>query len=246
MTTRFTASAASRTGRSLWRGLAAAALIATATGAWLASSFAGERAASVPPPSFDPPAAGASQTAVFAGGCFWGVQGVFQHTNGVISAVSGYAGGPANRANYEAVSTGSTGHAESVQVTYDPRRITYGQLLQVFFSVVHDPTQLDRQGPDFGKQYRSAIFFADPAQQQVAQRYIAQLDAAHAFPSKIVTQVTPLGGFYRAEAYHQDYATLHPDSPYIAAYDLPKIANLKAMFPQLYREAPVLVGRAQT
>ena len=246
MNTRITASARSQAGRVFGRGLAAAALIAIAAGAWLASSFAGERPVSLPAPAFDPaPSSQSTQTAVFAGGCFWGVQAVFQHTNGVIAAVSGYAGGPASRANYEAVGSGATGHAESVQVTYDPRRVTYGQLLQVFFSVAHDPTQLNRQGPDHGTQYRSEIFFADAAQQQVAQRYIAQLDAARVFPARIVTQVAPLAGFYRAEAYHQDYATLHPESPYIAAFDLPKIANLKTTFPRLYRDAPVLVGRAQ-
>jgi peptide-methionine (S)-S-oxide reductase len=201
----------------------------------------------LPPPAFDPAPASSARTAtaVFAGGCFWGVQAVFQHTEGVLGAVSGYAGGPADKANYEAVGSGRTGHAESVQVTYDPLRISYGQLLQIFFSVAHDPTQLDRQGPDTGPQYRSAIFFNDATQQQVAQRYIAQLNDAHAFRARIVTQVAPLTGFYRAEAYHQDYATLHPESPYIATFDRPKIANLKAVFPARYRESPVLVGRAQ-
>jgi peptide-methionine (S)-S-oxide reductase len=201
----------------------------------------------LPAPAHDPAPAdpATARTAVFAGGCFWGVQAVFQHTDGVLAAVSGYAGGSAAEANYQAVVTGSTRHAESVQVRYDPRKISYGQLLQIFFAVAHDPTQLDRQGPDVGPQYRSAIFFADAAQQQIAQRYIAQLDAAKVFPAKIVTQVAPLGAFYRAEAYHQDYATLHPDSPYIATFDRPKIASLKAAFPARYRESPVLVGRAQ-
>lgn len=194
-------------------------------------------------PAFDPPVAGATQTAVFAGGCFWGVQAVFQHTRGVLGAVSGYAGGPKEAASYERVGSGTTGHAESVQVTYDPKQVSYGKLLQVFFAVAHDPTQLDRQGPDAGPQYRSAIFHSGAAQNDVAQRYIAQLEAAHAFRGKIVTQLAPLAGFYPAEAYHQDYATLHPESPYIAAFDLPKIANLKRTMPEVYREAPVLVSK---
>jgi peptide-methionine (S)-S-oxide reductase len=173
---------------------------------------------------------------------FWGVQGVFQHTRGVIQAVSGYAGGTAESANYDKVTTGTTGHAESVQVTFDPAQVTVGQLLHIYFSVIHDPTQLNRQGPDVGSHYRSAIFYSDDTQKQVAQKYIAQLDAVKAYPRKIVTEVTPLKGFYPAEAYHQDYATLHPDSGYIAAYDLPKIANLKTMFPDRYRAEPQLVG----
>ena len=222
------------------------AVLALAAGAWLTTSFASEQAVKLPPAAFDPaPAAAGPQTAVFAGGCFWGVQAVFQHTQGVLGAVSGYAGGQAGDANYQAVVTGRTGHAESVQVRYDPARISYGELLRIFFSVAHDPTQLDRQGPDEGPQYRSAIFVVDAAQQQVVARYIAQLEAAKVFPAKIVTQVAPLTAFHRAEAYHQDYATLHPNSPYIVAFDRPKIANLKAVFPARYRESPVLVGRAQ-
>jgi peptide-methionine (S)-S-oxide reductase len=204
-----------------------------------------ERAVNLPPPAHDATATSATETAVFAGGCFWGVQGVFQHTKGVLNAVSGYAGGDKATAHYEMVGTGRTGHAESVQVTYDPKQISYGKLLQVFFSVAHDPTQLNRQGPDSGTQYRSAIFYSTPEQKQVAEGYIAQLDAAKLFPSKIVTQVVPLNGFYAAEAYHQDYATLHPDSPYIAFNDLPKIANLKAVMPQVYRDKPVLVSTAK-
>jgi peptide-methionine (S)-S-oxide reductase len=219
-----------------------------AAGSYLAtsSSSAAEKAVKLPAPAFDLPAGGAQQTAVFAGGCFWGVQAVFQHTQGVLSAVSGYAGGQKDTAGYELVGSGRTGHAESVQVTYDPKQISYGKLLQVYFSVAHDPTQLNRQGPDTGTQYRSAIFYTDANQKQVAERYIAQLEAAHAFPSKIVTQLTALGapgGFYPAEAYHQDYATLHPDSPYIATFDLPKIANLKTTIPEVYRDSPVLVAR---
>jgi len=223
--------------------LAIAVLVAVAAGAWMATSFAAEKAVKLPAPAFDAPSASqGARTAVFAGGCFWGVQAVFQHTRGVLGAVSGYAGGSKETAHYQAVGTGGTGHAESVQVTYDPKQISYGKLLQIYFSVAHDPTQLNRQGPDFGPQYRSALFYADAGQQQVAERYIAQLEAAHAFPRKIVTQVVPLAGFYPAEAYHQDYATRHPESPYIAAFDLPKIANLKNTMPEVYREAPVLVA----
>jgi peptide-methionine (S)-S-oxide reductase len=227
---------------------ALAIVLALAALAWLATGAAAQQPVKLPPPAFDPkPAAPAVvQSAVFAGGCFWGVQAVFQHTQGVLSAVSGYAGGPAAAAHYEMVGSGSTGHAEAVQVRWDPARISYGQLLQIYFSVAHDPTQLNRQGPDTGPQYRSAIFYTDAAQRDVAQRYIAQLDAAKAFPNRIVTQLAPLQGFYPAEDYHQDYATLHPDSPYIAAFDLPKIANLKKMMPEWYRATPVLVGRARS
>jgi peptide-methionine (S)-S-oxide reductase len=167
---------------------------------------------------------------------------VFQHTKGVLSAVSGYAGGDKSSAHYEQVGSGRTGHAESVQVTYDPKQVSFGTLLQVYFSVAHDPTTLNRQGPDVGSQYRSAVFYRNADQKRVTESYIAQLDAAKVFPARIVTEVRPLTGFYPAEAYHQDYATLHPDSPYIATFDLPKIANLKATLPQLYREQPVLVA----
>jgi len=185
------------------------------------------------------------QTLVLAGGCFWGVQAVFQHTKGVIQAVSGYAGGKAESANYEKVTGGDTGHAESVQVTFDPAQVSAGQLLHIFFSVIHDPTQLNRQGPDIGSHYRSAIFFADDAQKQVAQQYIAQLEEAKVYRGRIVTEVTPLQGFYPAEAYHQDYATLYPQQPYILAFDRPKIENLKTMFPERFRAEPHLV-RAKT
>jgi peptide-methionine (S)-S-oxide reductase len=220
----------------------AAAMFATA-GMYFGTTSAAERAVKLPPPAFDAPVA--TQTAVFAGGCFWGVQGVFQHTQGVLNAVSGYAGGQKDTASYEMVGSGRTGHAESVQVTFDPKRVSYGKLLQIYFSIAHDPTQLNRQGPDTGTQYRSAIFYADPTQKQVAERYIAQLDAAHVFPAKIVTQVAPLNGFFAAEGYHQDYATLHPDSPYIATFDLPKIANLKSTMPEVWREQPVLVAASR-
>ncbi|HEY6089233.1 MAG TPA: peptide-methionine (S)-S-oxide reductase MsrA [Gemmatimonadaceae bacterium] len=174
-------------------------------------------------------------TAVFAGGCFWGVEAVFEHVNGVKSAVSGYAGGNVGNPSYEQVSTGDTGHAESVQVIYDPSQVSYGKLLQIFFSVVHDPTQLNRQGPDRGTQYRSAIFYNTPQQQQVAESYIKQLTAAKTFSRPIVTQVTKLRGFYPAEAYHQDYLVHHPNQPYIVINDQPKIAALKKQFPDLYR-----------
>ena len=209
-----------------------------------ASGAAGEAAFRIPALAGAPMAEPESglATAVFAGGCFWGVQGVFQHTKGVVQAVSGYAGGSKATAMYGLVGTGMTGHAEAVQVTYDPKQVTYAQLLQILFSVAHDPTQLNRQGPDHGTQYRSAVFFTTPAQQQAAERYVAQLDAARAYPSKVVTQVAPLTAFYPAEAYHQDYATLHPESGYIATFDLPKIANLKSLFPQWYRDEPVLVA----
>ena len=216
----------------------AAALLA----GWAWQAGAAESAIVLPPPAFDPPDAAGKDSTVLAGGCFWGVQAVYQHTRGVLNAVSGYAGGDPQRANYEAVSTGATGHAEAVQVAFDPRQVSYGGLLQIFFSVAHDPTQLDRQGPDSGPQYRSALFFQGAAQQQVAQRYIAQLDAAKVFPAKIVTQVLPLPAFFAAEAYHQDYATRNPHSPYIARFDAPKVANLQRLFAAQYREAPVLVA----
>ena len=174
-------------------------------------------------------------TAVFAGGCFWGVDAVFKHVKGVRNVVSGYSGGSAATAKYLIVGTGTTGHAESVQVTYDPSKVSYPELLKVFFSVAHDPTQLNRQGPDIGSQYRSVIFYANPAQQEIAQRYIAQLDAAKAFPRPIVTQVVPLDKFYPAEAYHQNYLALHPDQPYIVYNDLPKLAELKKEFPAYYQ-----------
>jgi len=207
-------------------------------------SPAAESAVRIPPlvaeASAEPRAS--QEIAVFAGGCFWGVQGVFQHTKGVMQAVSGYAGGAKATAIYELVGSGMTGHAEAVQVTFDPRQVSFAQLLQIYFSVAHDPTQLNRQGPDHGTQYRSAVFFTDASQKAAAERYIAQLDAARVFPAKVVTQVAPLTAFYAAEAYHQDYATLHPVSGYIATFVLPKIANLKHLYPQSYRDEPVLVS----
>jgi peptide-methionine (S)-S-oxide reductase len=182
------------------------------------------------------------QSVVFAGGCFWGIQAVFQHVKGVLSATSGYSGGEAKTAEYRTVSTGSTGHAESVKVVYDPSQVTYGQLLHVFFSVAHDPTELNRQGPDEGSQYRSAVFYTTPDQLRITRAYIEQLDKAHTFKHTIVTQVVPLKAFYPAEAYHQNYATAHPDSMYIRFNDAPKVENLKAAFPQVYRESPNLVA----
>jgi peptide-methionine (S)-S-oxide reductase len=216
-----------------------------ALGGLMLRSFpaAAESAHALPAPAIDvPPGAATSAVAVLAGGCFWGVQGVFQHVTGVTSAVSGYAGGDRKTAEYEMVSTGRTGHAESVQVTFDPRRISYGQLLQIFFSVVHDPTELNRQGPDTGTQYRSAIFPADAGQADVARTYIAQLDQAHVFKKSIVTKIEPNGTFYPAENYHQDFLTRNPTYPYIAVNDLPKVDDLKRLFPDRYRAVPVLVA----
>jgi peptide-methionine (S)-S-oxide reductase len=209
-----------------------------------ACASAAEPTILIDPPRLDVPVSaqsGAEKT-VFAGGCFWGVQAVFQHTKGVLNAISGYAGGTLPRPSYSEVSSGRTGHAEAVEVTFEPKEISFGRLLQIYFSVAHDPTQLDRQGPDEGSQYRSAIFAASKEQQDVAKAYIAQLDDAHVFPRPIVTKVEPLQAFYPAEPDHQDYATLHPASAYIAINDLPKIENLQKLYPELYRQQPLLVG----
>ena len=203
---------------------------------------AAESAVKIPVPALDPPVAAATQTAVLAGGCFWGVQGVYQRIAGVSGAVSGYAGGDRETANYERIGSGRTGHAESVQITFDPKVISYGQLLHVFFSVAHNPTQLNRQGPDVGTQYRSTIFAMDRHQARVAAAYIAQLQQARAFDAPIVTTIESGRVFYPAEAYHQDYLTLHPNEPYIVDNDLPKIDALKKLFPRIYRATPVLVG----
>jgi peptide-methionine (S)-S-oxide reductase len=201
-----------------------------------------EEARTLPAPALDEPAGkAASEVAVLAGGCFWGVQGVFQHVEGVTRAVSGYAGGGKATADYPKVGNGWTGHAESVQVTFDPRKITYGRILQIYFSVAHDPTELNRQGPDEGTQYRSAIFPANAEQARVALAYIDQLDRAHAFDAPIVTTIELNRTFYPAEDYHQDYLTLNPTQPYIVFNDLPKIANLQRLFPETYRAEPVLV-----
>lgn len=201
-----------------------------------------EKPQAIPPPAVDEPSENSpSEVAVLAGGCFWGVQGVYQHVKGVTSAVSGYAGGEKNTAQYERVSAGTTGHAESVQVTFDPRAITYGRVLQIYFSVVHDPTELNRQGPDVGTQYRSAIFPNSEAQANVARAYIVQLDQAQLFKKPIVTRIEINRAFYPAEAYHQDFLNLNPTHPYIVANDLPKIESLKRLFPDVYRADPVLV-----
>jgi peptide-methionine (S)-S-oxide reductase len=240
-----------RLGSAVGRSLGGLLLLAL-LGAFLWQTHVGaaEPATVIPAPAIDAPkeqskpGAAALQTVVLAGGCFWGVQAVFQHVKGVSQAISGYAGGTKETALYEVVSSGRTGHAESVQVTFDPRQISYGRILQIYFSVAHDPTQLNRQGPDTGPQYRSAIFYRDDTQKSIAQAYIAQLDKAGVFKRPIVTQVSPLTEFHPAEAYHQDYATLHPSSPYIAFNDLPKVENLQHVFADLYRDRPVLVSAA--
>jgi peptide-methionine (S)-S-oxide reductase len=211
--------------------IAAALFIASLTGCTRAETR------TLPPPQLDAPLATAhgKQTAIFAGGCFWGTQAVFQRVKGVTATTAGYAGGSANTATYDQVTTETTGHAESVKVIYDPARITYGKLLQIFFTVVHDPTQLNRQGNDVGTSYRSAIFYTTDEQRKISSAYIAQLEAAHAFPQPIVTQLTPLKGFYDAESYHQDYALNNPGNPYIMVCDHPKIEALKKQFPDLFQ-----------
>ena len=204
---------------------------------------AAEKPTAVPAPALDNPLApGALQTAVLAGGCFWGTQGVFEHVKGVHKVLAGYSGGSKSTADYETVSSGTTGHAESIQVQFDPAKISYGEILRVFFSVAHDPTQLNRQGPDFGTQYRSSIFYADPTQEKIARAYIDQLQQSHAFSRAIVTRVDPLQGFYPAEGYHQDYLVHNPHVPYIVYNDLPKIANLKQALPDVYVDQPVLTA----
>src|SRR4030088_1514948 len=226
--------------------LCAAAIGALAVAAFaVAPSHATEDAVMIPAPAADTQASDGIQTAVVAGGCFWGVQGVFQHTSGVVNAVSGYAGGSKSTAGYQMVSTGSTEHAESVEIKYDPKKISYGKILQIFFSVVHDPTQLNRQGPDSGTQYRSAIFTANDEQEKVADAYIAQLNAAKVYKKPIVTKVAPLQAFYPDEDYHQDYLTLHPSPPYIPYNDIPKVENLKKIFADSYLEKPTLVSSAK-
>jgi peptide-methionine (S)-S-oxide reductase len=210
-----------------------------------APSMAAESAQVIAPPAIDEKGGQAtSEIAVLAGGCFWGVQGVFQHVEGVTNAVSGYAGGAKETAHYELVGSGGTGHAESVRISYDPRKVSYGRLLQIYFSVAHDPTQFNRQGPDTGNQYRSAIFPMSAEQARIANAYVAQLNEAHAFKSPIVTRVEPDKSFYPAEGYHQDFLARNPRFPYIARNDLPKITELKRVFPDLYREDPVLVANS--
>lgn len=221
-------------------GLAAAAFLVRSPAIPAAS---GTPAAALPAPTVDEPTTGPSktETAVLAGGCFWGVQGVFQHVKGVTSAQSGYAGGDAATANYDAVSSETTGHAESVRITYDPTQVTFGQLLHIFFAVATDPTELNRQGPDVGSQYRSAIFPQNDIQKKVADAYIAQLNQAKVFDAPVVTRTERDSGFFPAEDYHQDYLNSNPTAPYIATNDMPKLDGLRQMFPELYREQPVLV-----
>ena len=210
-----------------------------------ACAFGAERATVIPAPAVDnPKAAGPMQTAVLAGGCFWGVQGVYQHVRGVRKVLSGYAGGDKSTAQYRTVGTGRTGHAESVEIQFDPKQVSYGELLQIYFSVAHDPTQLNRQGPDVGTQYRSAIFYTDDSQKKIAEAYIAQLDKAKVFERPIVTTVTADTGFYAAEDYHQDYLVNNPDSPYIVFNDLPKVRNLEKLFPRVYVQQPITVYAA--
>ena len=227
--------------------MAAAAFVAVAAlASWQLPAGAAEEAVVIPAPSIDEKPAVHSDKAIFAGGCFWGVQGVFQHVKGVTNAVSGYSGGDKDTAHYEMVGSGQTGHAETVEITYDPSKVTYGQLLQVFFSVAHNPTQLNYQGPDHGTQYRSTIFAATDEQKKIAQSYIAELDKAKLFSGPIVTTLEPFKAFYPAEDYHQDFLTLNPTYPYIVYNDLPKVANLKQVFPGLYREAPILVSQVKS
>jgi peptide-methionine (S)-S-oxide reductase len=229
--------------RTVLQGTLAALVAMPFAGLYTRRVRAAESAVVIPPPALDASASGL-HTAVLAGGCFWGVQAVYQHTKGVTNAVSGYAGGQKEAARYEMVGTGRTGHAEAVSITFDPQQITFGQILQIYFSVAHDPTQLNRQGPDFGTQYRSAVFYADDEQKRVTSAYIAQLQQAHAFPSPIVTKLESLSGFYPAEDYHQDFLVLHPTYPYIVFNDLPKLDNLKRIFSDRYRETPVTVMAA--
>ena len=223
-------------------------LLATAAAALLALPFitrasAGDLDAQIPAPAADPANSGHRETAVLAGGCFWGQQGVFEHVKGVLKVTAGYSGGSKATANYEDVSGEATGHAESVQIDFDPHVISFGQLLRLYFSVAHDPTQLNRQGPDSGTSYRSEVFAATPAQEETARAYIAQLESAHVFAAPIVTRIEPLKAFYAAEGYHQDYLFHHPHDAYIMINDLPKIAALKRVWPALYVEKPVLLAR---
>jgi peptide-methionine (S)-S-oxide reductase len=228
--------------RTILQGALAALMAMPLATMHMRRAAAAETAVVLPPPALDTAAAaGGLQTAVLAGGCFWGVQAVYQHTKGVTQAVSGYAGGQKDTAHYEMVGTGRTGHAESVSITFDPQQISFGKILQIYFSVAHNPTQLNRQGPDFGTQYRSAIFYANDEQKRIASAYVAQLQQAHVFAGSIVTKLDPLSGFYPAEDYHQDFLVLHPSYPYIVFNDLPKLDNLKQLFPDLYRETPVTV-----
>jgi len=219
-------------------------LAALALGLLMSAASADDLNKVIPAPALDPASTASSETVVLAGGCFWGQQGLFEHVNGVTKVVAGYSGGAPGTANYPMVTTETTGHAESVQVTFDPRQISLGKILQIYFSVAHDPTELNYQGPDHGNSYRSEIFVANAAQQQVAAAYLAQLQGAHLFAGPIVTKIEPLKGFYAAERYHQDYLFHNPDQPYIVINDLPKIAALKKVYPQYYRDRPVLLASA--
>jgi peptide-methionine (S)-S-oxide reductase len=222
---------------------ALAALLVVGGFGWIAATTGAEPPVVVPPPELDnPKAQGRLQTAVLAGGCFWGLQGVFEHVRGVRGVLAGYSGGSRLTAQYDDVGTGRTGHAESVQVTFDPGELTYGELLRIYFSVAHDPTELNRQGPDSGTQYRSDIFYADDTQRRIAESYIAQLDKSKVFAEPIATRVDALKGFYPAEVYHQDFYLKNPGAPYIVVNDLPKIRNLKTLFPNFYRDSPVMVA----
>lgn len=223
-----------------------AGTVAAAALVWVALPSFAESTRLVPAPTADmkAPAGAKTETAVFAGGCFWGVQGVFQHVKGVTNAVSGYAGGDATTAKYETVGSGRTGHAESVRISYDPQQISYGKLLQIYFSVAHDPTELNRQGPDSGTQYRSTVFAQDADQARIAKAYIDQLNAAKTFSKPLATTIEQGKGFYTAEGYHQDYLTLNPNQPYIVINDMPKITDLKKLFPDVYKAQPSLVSAA--
>jgi peptide-methionine (S)-S-oxide reductase len=219
----------------------AAALALAAGGFFMRPALADDAALPTPAPAYNPPDPAPSETATLSGGCFWGLQGVYEHVKGVTKVYAGYAGGAASTAIYEVVSTGTTGHAESVQITFNPKIISYGQILQIYFSVATDPTELNYQGPDTGTQYRGEIWYATPQQQKIATAYIAQLSAAHIYSQPIVTRVDPYRGFYQAEGYHQDFLVLHPDYPYIAINDIPKVENLQKFFPALYQATPTTV-----
>lgn len=226
-----------------WNALPIAILVGIGGFFWSLQGPAAATGITLPDPVVDQQKAGdETQTAIIAGGCFWGIQAVYQHTKGVQRALSGYSGGMKVNPSYEEVTTGRTGHAEAVEIKYNPREISYGQILKIFFSVAHDPTQLNRQGPDVGTQYRSAIFYTNDEQKKVAEAYVAQLDKAGVYKSPIVTKVGQLAAFYPAEDYHQDYAIKHPTQPYIAIHDLPKIEDLKKLFPDIYRTTPVTVA----
>jgi len=219
----------------------AAALALAAGGFFMRPALADDATLPTPAPAYNPPDPAPSETATLSGGCFWGLQGVYEHVKGVTKVYAGYAGGAASTAIYEVVSTGTTGHAESVQITFNPKIISYGQILQIYFSVATDPTELNYQGPDTGTQYRGEIWYATPEQQKIATAYIAQLSAAHFYSQPIVTRVDPYRGFYQAEGYHQDFLVLHPDYPYIAINDIPKVENLQKFFPALYQATPTTV-----